>query len=198
MAQVVKSGDLLTIPLGDGRAFVGQVVDRTTRALYVVVFDHPVGANPTLEELAQAQTAVPLFATLTFDTRICPGMWTVVGNSPVERDRFLPAFTYGAVENGRRLGNGFPRLTTAPGLRGRVEVDSTSEDQVTDGPRASTAGTRRPCALETGVRRITLSTDPDVMSALWGLICSLEHVRARFVDSEEPTSDAECIRSEGR
>lgn len=100
VAQVVKSGDLLTIPLGDGRAFVGQVVDRTTRALYVVVFDHPVGANPTLEELAQAQTAVPLFATLTFDTRIRPGMWTVVGNSPVERDRFLPAFTYGAVETG--------------------------------------------------------------------------------------------------
>jgi hypothetical protein len=95
---VVKPGDLLTIPLGDGRAYVGQVVDRTTRALYVVVFDHPVGANPTLDELAQAQTAAPLFATLTFDTRIGPEMWTAVGNSPAERDRFLPAFTYGAVE----------------------------------------------------------------------------------------------------
>jgi len=93
-----RPGDLLAIPIGDGRAYVGQVVDRTTRAMYVVVFDCAVSAIPTPEEIANAQKANPLFATLTFDARLRPGMWTIVGNSTPDRDRFLPAFTYGAAE----------------------------------------------------------------------------------------------------
>lgn len=94
----VKPGDFLAIPLGDGRADIAHVVDQTTRALYVVVFDCPVSASPTPEEVARARTATPLFATLTFDARVRPGMWTIVGSSPPDPDHFLPAFTYAAAE----------------------------------------------------------------------------------------------------
>lgn len=66
----VKPGDFLAIPLGDGRAYIAHVVDQTTRALYVVVFDCPVSASPTPEEVTRAREATPLFATLTFDARV--------------------------------------------------------------------------------------------------------------------------------
>lgn len=99
----VRSGDIFIIPLGNGRAYVGQVLTSKAGALYVLVFDEQVPVEAELH-FANTPEGDPLFATLTFDGRFRPGMWRIIGNANPDLDRYLPAFSYGSAEtNGVKI-----------------------------------------------------------------------------------------------
>jgi len=94
----VKSGDIFTLPLGDGRVALGQVVGKYKRsALYVIIFDTgaPEDAVQSLD-LSEVTGTQPLLARMTFDARFRPGMWQIVGNRTPNQRGLLPAFSFGS------------------------------------------------------------------------------------------------------
>jgi hypothetical protein len=133
----VRSGDIFIIPLGDGRAYVGQVLTSKAGALYVIVFDEQVAVDAELH-FRKTPDDDPLFATLTFDGRFRPGMWRIIGNSNPDLDRYLPAFSYGSAET-----NGF-KITD---FWDKVHRDATPEEAAMVPHRL----TRAPVRLEKAV-----------------------------------------------
>ncbi|WIE73865.1 Imm26 family immunity protein [Curtobacterium sp. MCJR17_020] len=93
----VSIGDIFTVPLGDGRAALGQVIGKYKSSLYVVVFDLVVPEDAVQSlDLSDVAATPPLLARMTFDARFRPGMWQIVGNRAPDQRRFLPAFSYGS------------------------------------------------------------------------------------------------------
>lgn len=79
--------------MGDGRAYLGQVVTEHFAGIYVVVFDLVVGGvDPGQDSLDELATASPLFAALTLSSHLDRGSWRVAGRASVAAERFLPAY----------------------------------------------------------------------------------------------------------
>jgi len=87
----LKQGDVFTIPLGDGRVNLGQVVaPHRGHAWYMTVFD---GAeDPEVAARRDVTTKDPLFAALTLDVLFDLGDWEVVGHAAVDPSAHLPAY----------------------------------------------------------------------------------------------------------
>lgn len=96
----LKDGDVFKIPLGDGRAAVGQIVAPYFSAFYMVVFDFVAPEDDLHLHVTEALQAPPVFGGLTFDALFRPGRWQVVRNSAVDGRKFLPAYKTGASEIG--------------------------------------------------------------------------------------------------
>lgn len=96
----LKSGDAFKIPLGDGRAALGQVIAAHLASIYIVVFDFAVPEEQLASRVPEALKADPVFSGLTFDGHFKPGQWEVLGNYPADKTRFLPAYKLGTSEFG--------------------------------------------------------------------------------------------------
>lgn len=92
----VKQGDLFAIPLGDGSAYVGQVISEYKSAWYVVIYDYVISAGKEVSAFADILASPPLFGSIVFDARLRPGMWEIIGNVEPDSVKHLPAFTYGS------------------------------------------------------------------------------------------------------
>ncbi|MCQ2001004.1 Imm26 family immunity protein [Arthrobacter zhaoxinii] len=92
----MKDGDVFKIPLGDGRAAVGQVVSKYLSATYyVLIFDFIAAEEEVPSLVSEALESEPLFAGLTFDALFRPGRWQMLENRPVDGRKFLPAYIIG-------------------------------------------------------------------------------------------------------
>ena len=91
----VKVGDVFEIPIDENLSYIGQVISRYKAAWYVIVFDHAVPPG-NADHVTAALRSPALLGGVTFDARFRPGMWTIVGNEPVDSTKYLPALTYGA------------------------------------------------------------------------------------------------------
>lgn len=93
MTRKPEVGDVFTIPTGDGRAGVGQVVATYGKdAYFFAIFD---GAVPLDEAGARAREIAsnPVrFIALSLDAKIHAGHWTVVARAPVDPSVPLPAY----------------------------------------------------------------------------------------------------------
>ncbi|MCC3271715.1 immunity 26/phosphotriesterase HocA family protein [Arthrobacter zhangbolii] len=96
----LKDGDVFKVPLGDGRAAVGQVISTYFSAHYVVIFDFVAQEDDIELNVTSALQSRPAFGGLTFDALFRPGRWQVLGNSVVDGRKFLPAYKTGASEIG--------------------------------------------------------------------------------------------------
>jgi hypothetical protein len=86
-----EPGDVLALPLGDGRVQLGQVVARVRTSPYVVLVDLVVPEADAATHTARVPAAVPVLAAEVSAIRVEDGDWPVVGRAPVDPDRFLPA-----------------------------------------------------------------------------------------------------------
>ena len=79
-------GDIVSIPLTDGRLAIGRIYDDAT----IAIFNRVETAVPALPEIAQCE--VVFFAAF-FDTSIRNGDWPILGNLPFDHseDRWPPA-----------------------------------------------------------------------------------------------------------
>lgn len=91
----LEDGDVFKIPLGDGRAAVGQVVSSYLSAYYIVIFDSVVPEEEVPSLVSEVLGSGPLFAGLSRDALFRPGRWQVVDNRPVESRKYLPAYKAG-------------------------------------------------------------------------------------------------------
>lgn len=91
-------GTVFTIPTGDGRVVVGQVVATYgSEVLFLAVFGHvfadaDADADGLRPKLADVLAGDARFLALSFDAKLHAGHWTYVGNSPVRSDFPLPAY----------------------------------------------------------------------------------------------------------
>ncbi|QIS38044.1 DUF4259 domain-containing protein [Clavibacter capsici] len=86
-----EPGDVLALPLGDGRVQLGQVVARVRTSPYVVLVDLVVPAAEAAMHAARVPAAAPVLAAEVTAIRVEDGDWPVVGRAMVDPDRFLPA-----------------------------------------------------------------------------------------------------------
>ncbi|MCQ2001001.1 Imm26 family immunity protein [Arthrobacter zhaoxinii] len=92
----LKDGDVFKIPLGDGRAAVGQVVSTYfSGTYYVLIFDFIAAEEEVPSLVSEVLESEPLFAGLTFDALFRPGRWQMLENRPVDGRKFLPAYKIG-------------------------------------------------------------------------------------------------------
>lgn len=91
----LKDGDVFKIPLGDGRAAVGQVVSSYLSAYYVVIFDFVASEEEVPSLVTEALQSEPLFAGLSRDALFRPGRWQVLENRTVDSRKYLPAYKVG-------------------------------------------------------------------------------------------------------
>ncbi|UWX98480.1 immunity 26/phosphotriesterase HocA family protein [Arthrobacter zhaoxinii] len=91
----LKDGDVFKIPLGDGRAAVGQVVSKYLSVYYVVIFDFVAPEEQVPSRVTEALGSEPLFAGLSRDALFRPERWQVLENRPVDSRKFLPAYKVG-------------------------------------------------------------------------------------------------------
>ncbi|MCQ1957545.1 immunity 26/phosphotriesterase HocA family protein [Arthrobacter sp. zg-Y826] len=94
-APALKDGDVFTIPLGDGRAAVGQVVSSYTDEPYVLIYDFVAPEEEIPSLVSEALGSEALFAGLSLTGRFRWGRWQVLGNRPVDGRKFLPAYKIG-------------------------------------------------------------------------------------------------------
>ena len=86
-----EPGDVLALPLGDGRVQLGQVVARVRTSPYVVLVDLVVPEAEAATHVVRVPDAAPVLAAEVSAIRVEDGDWPVVGRTPVDPDRFLPA-----------------------------------------------------------------------------------------------------------
>lgn len=88
----LHGGDVFSVPLGDGRCGVGQVVGRYGKdAYFFAMFDVASRCTDPLDIDAAMRSRV-LFLALSFDAKLAVGHWTVVDNRPVSCGNLLPAY----------------------------------------------------------------------------------------------------------
>lgn len=86
-------GDVFVIPVGDGRAGVGQVVGRYgADAYYFAVFDAVMPLELAKSRAVDAMSAPVLLLALSMDAKLHAGHWFTVGEAPVASDIPLPAY----------------------------------------------------------------------------------------------------------
>ncbi|UWX98481.1 immunity 26/phosphotriesterase HocA family protein [Arthrobacter zhaoxinii] len=91
----MKDGDVFKIPLGDGRAAVGQVVSSYIGEYYVIIYDFVAPEEEVPSMVSEALESKPLFAGSSLGGRFRSGRWKVLGNMPVDGRKFLPAYKIG-------------------------------------------------------------------------------------------------------
>ncbi|MCC9204961.1 immunity 26/phosphotriesterase HocA family protein [Arthrobacter sp. zg-Y769] len=91
----MNDGDVFMIPLGDGRAAVGQAISKYMSTYYMVIFDFVAAEEEVPSLVSEALGSEPLYAGLTFDALFRPGRWQVLENRPVDARKFLPAYKVG-------------------------------------------------------------------------------------------------------
>ncbi|MCQ2001003.1 Imm26 family immunity protein [Arthrobacter zhaoxinii] len=91
----LNDGDVFKIPLGDGRAAVGQIVSKYLTSYYMVFFDFIAAEEEVPSLVTEALESEPLFAGLTYDGLFRPGRWQVLENRPVDGRKYLPAYIIG-------------------------------------------------------------------------------------------------------
>lgn len=69
----LNDGDVFKIPLGDGRAAIGQIISAYFSARYVVIYDYVAPEEDVDSYIDDALKARPLFGGLTFDALFRPG-----------------------------------------------------------------------------------------------------------------------------
>lgn len=99
-SPILKDGDVFKIPLGDGRAAVGQIVASYLASLYVVIFDFVAPEGEIRSQISEALQAPPLFGGLTYESLFRPGGWEVLENRLVDQGKFLPAYKVGTSDLG--------------------------------------------------------------------------------------------------
>jgi hypothetical protein len=89
----LQIGDVLIIPIDDGRAGVGQVVATYEKNVYyVAVFEAILPIAAASNRAHEALGSRILFLAPTFDAKVHVGDWTVVGRAPVAASVPLPAY----------------------------------------------------------------------------------------------------------
>jgi hypothetical protein len=84
VSQRPNVGDIFVIPVGDGRAGVGQVVAKYGNdAYYLAVFDFILPLDEAGSRAAEALAAPIRFLALTLDAKIHVGDWPIVGEGAV-------------------------------------------------------------------------------------------------------------------
>lgn len=96
----LKSGDVFKIPLGDGRAAIGQVIAIYLASIYIVILDFTAMEDQLVSQMSEALETEPVFSGLTFDGHFRPGQWEILENHPVDKAKFLPAYKLGTSELG--------------------------------------------------------------------------------------------------
>ena len=91
----MNDADVFKIPLGDGRAAVGQVVSSYLSTPYVVIFDFIAAQEEVPSLIPEALESEPLFAGLTFDALFRPGRWQLLENRPADGRKSLPGYKVG-------------------------------------------------------------------------------------------------------
>lgn len=121
-AASLNAGDIFTIPLGDGRVSVGQVILSFHTAYYIVVRDFAARVDELPLRLPEALGAEPVLAGLTFDALIGHGHWKVVGNRPVDGKKYLPAYKTGTAEMGNCMLEDFKGEVWLPATAVEAEI----------------------------------------------------------------------------
>ena len=86
-------GDVFIVPLGDGRAGVGQVVaDYGASAHYFAIFDDVMSVEMAPMHAVEATTSPVALLALSMDAKIHVGDWVTVGHAPVADGMPLPAY----------------------------------------------------------------------------------------------------------
>ena len=86
-------GDLFTVPTGDGRAAVGQIVARYAKVhYYLLLFDAILPEEEVDNRAVEATREEVLFQILTLDAKFYVGDWTVIGSAPVDLAKSLPVY----------------------------------------------------------------------------------------------------------
>jgi hypothetical protein len=98
----LKRGDVFTVPIGDGRAGVGQVVAKYLRnAFLFAIFDYLVPSEEASLSATNGLRAPVLLLALSFDGKVHAGHWKVVGSAPIRSDIPLPAYKEAVSQQGR-------------------------------------------------------------------------------------------------
>lgn len=91
MLAKYKKGDLLTVPVTEGRIAVAQIVEKLSGNVLLVVYPELLDvAAPG--DLASVELDEPIFLVETMDQRIRDRVWLVVGNREVPRDIEVPVY----------------------------------------------------------------------------------------------------------
>src|SRR5699024_5708483 len=92
IAPRLALGDVFVVPVGDGRAAVGQIVGTYgSDAYYFAIFDGVVSVDEVQDRLHDVLTGPVLLLALSMDAKFYAGHWTVVARAPVA-DIPLPAY----------------------------------------------------------------------------------------------------------
>ncbi|MCC3293611.1 immunity 26/phosphotriesterase HocA family protein [Arthrobacter sp. zg-Y411] len=121
-AATPRDGDIFTIPLGDGRVSVGQVISSFHTAYYIVVRNFAARVDELPSRLPEALGAEPVLAGLTFDALIGHGHWKVVDNRPVDGKKYLPAYKTGTAEMGNCMIEDFKGEVWRPATAVEAEI----------------------------------------------------------------------------
>lgn len=86
-------GDVFVVPVGDGRAGVGQIVGVYGKdAYYFAIFDTVLPIDEAEGRASEAVGTPLLFLALSMDAKLHAGHWTVVARAPVATDVPLQAY----------------------------------------------------------------------------------------------------------
>lgn len=86
-------GDVFTIPCGDGRVGVGQVVARYGKdAYFLAVFESVVLAADPSERVSEVLAGPVQLLALSLDAKFHAGDWKIIGRAPVREEMPLPAY----------------------------------------------------------------------------------------------------------
>lgn len=118
----LNDGDIFTIPLGDGRVSVGQIISSFHTACYIVIFDFAAPEEELPSRLPEALNAEPILAGLTFDALIGHGHWKLLGNRQVDGKKYLPAYKTGTAEMGNCMIEDFKGEVWRPATAAEAEI----------------------------------------------------------------------------
>src|SRR4051794_1018214 len=80
-------GDVFTVPFGDDRVGVGQIVGvYGDNAYYFAIFDVALPVTEARERAIEAISTPLLFLALSLDAKLHAGQWLVVGRASVSAD----------------------------------------------------------------------------------------------------------------
>ena len=118
----LSDGDIFTIPLGDGRVSVGQIISSFHTAYYIVVFDFAAPEEELPSRVPEALKAEPILSGLTFDALISHGHWKLLGNWPVDGKKYLPAYKTGTEDMGNCMIEDFKGEVWRPATAVEAEI----------------------------------------------------------------------------
>lgn len=89
----LRDGDVFSIPLGDGRAGLGQIVGHYGESAYFfAIFDSVVPEQEIPIKFQDLLAGPVKFLALSMDAKLHVGDWRVVAQAPIRADIPLPAY----------------------------------------------------------------------------------------------------------